>query len=441
MNYLIVDDQEDLIDVVELTIYEFLTVKSILKAKNSEEAIALLKTNQIDICICDHNMPGGNGNLVLDYLIKSNSDVKFVLCSTVTPNDMPDFYKNDRMFFNIEKPEIMNGIEQLSIKLNLKPNNDLFIPVSLKCLLLIEQTPADIYLKINDGKFIKCFNKNSLFLNEDFEKYSTKEINKLYIKSHELNLSKNGDFSKSITKLFQAANTSLSEKISTAHDSITNLIKITQLNSLHEDIIIQASSETVSILKKSNVLEKYLLKMTLLGEYPSQLFTLHSILAYSIAKKCDWVTIQTQTKLNLACFLQSINHSSINIISLLNNNDFIKNKDKLTKDEISSFLNSPMKTFKILEQFPNVPQDVSKILFEQYEMPDGEGFPKGLSNQSINTISTIFILSGLFARYLLNNKNNYKFNEFIIELENQGYNKGNFKEPFKHLKEIISIHN
>ena len=42
--------------------------------------------------------------------------------------------------------------------------------------------------------------------------------------------------------------------------------------------------------------------------------------------------------------------------------------DKLTKDEINSFLNAPMKTFKILEQFPNVPQDVSKILLEQYEL-------------------------------------------------------------------------
>jgi response regulator RpfG family c-di-GMP phosphodiesterase len=117
--------------------------------------------------------------------------------------------------------------------------------------------------------------------------------------------------------------------------------------------------------------------------------------------------------------------------------DFVNDSEILSKEEKESFLNSPDKTKQIIEEFHQIPNDLAKLIQEQYESPDGTGFPRKLTATQINTISAVFILSGIFARYILNNRDNYSFDLFLVILERKGYNKGNFKEPFKYLKEII----
>ena len=81
MNVLIADDDTDILEIIDHMLRENIpeTNKTFF-AKNAQEAIEILNNNKIDMCISDHNMPGGNGNEVLKYIIflfKNNTSCLF----------------------------------------------------------------------------------------------------------------------------------------------------------------------------------------------------------------------------------------------------------------------------------------------------------------------------------------------------------------------------
>lgn len=436
MNILLVDDQDDILDLVSIGVYDFLTVTNLFMARNSIEAIDIIKNNKIDLCICDHNMPNGNGNFVLQYIQEFKLPIQFVLCSSVTPEEMPHFYPRKDLLMNIQKPEIFAGIERLAQLLN-DQTSAVYIPISIKSLLLLEVTPSDVYIKLSDEKFVKCLNKNINFLKEDYSKYQNKEVSQLYIKADELDFSQSGPIQVMVQKICESNSLSLSEKISTTHDMIFNLIKNQALNTATKDVVMETVNQSMGLLQSSTVLEKHILNLNLMGEYPSQLYTLNSIIAHTIARKCNWSTKQTLLKLNLSCFLQNIHHSSVAIMKLKDYNDFLQQEKSLSSEEKLSFLTAPEKTKNFIDNFNMLPHELSKIIYEQYESPTGSGFPRKLTSLQINTISAVFILSSILSKYILNN-HRPDFNQLIQYLTDNGYNKGNFKEPFKYLLEIIN---
>lgn len=191
MNILIADDEVDILEIIEFIIHDNFPKKvEVFLSKNAIEAIELLKKNEIDLCISDHNMPGGNGNEILKYIISNNLKTNFILCSTVFPKDMPTQYPVSNVYFHIQKPDIIQGIKKLvefmkeNSHLEINPTtieND-YIPVTLQLLELLGISPADLYIRIAENKYVKCLNENTPFTAEDNAKYVNKSLTKLYIK-------------------------------------------------------------------------------------------------------------------------------------------------------------------------------------------------------------------------------------------------------------------
>ncbi|MDD4976047.1 MAG: hypothetical protein PHY93_16955, partial [Bacteriovorax sp.] len=77
-----------------------------------------------------------------------------------------------------------------------------------------------------------------------------------------------------------------------------------------------------------------------------------------------------------------------------------------------------------------IPPDIDRILLEQHEMPDGNGFPRKLNANQLGPLSCVFILTGILARHVLKEKNSFDVSAFCTLLEEQGYSRGNFKEAF-----------
>ncbi|MBC7538546.1 MAG: response regulator [Bacteriovorax sp.] len=442
MKVLIVDDEINITEVIEFIIQEkWPTSVTTLKASSVVEAINLLKMNEIHLCISDHNMPGECGDKIFNFIIDKKLETKFVLCSTLSPKDMPEVYPYQKIFFNIQKPDIFLGIEKLSTLVsnhefskNFKSSSGIkYIPLTINLLGLLEKTPADIYIKLTDHKYVKCINKDVLLTDEDLKKYEDKSVANLYI----LN---SGDHSFEsillpvISKIMFQNDISLSDKISITHSQLSELVKFAGVTPELAIAIKENIEQSVSLIAKIDLLNDFWKKLNLKGEYPSQLYTLHSMLGLAILKKLEWSSEATMFKLSLASFLQDITLNSISLMKIFDYNEFLKLKSTFSDIEIENYLSHPIRAKNLVSSFKEIPPDIDRILLEQHELPDGTGFPRKRNSNQIGPMSCLFILTGILARYILEEGNDFQLSGFLDLMELQGYSKGNFKLVFNALK-------
>lgn len=116
---LLVEDNHDLIEIISLILQShFSKAVKIHHAENITNAKQILNSRPIDLLICDHQLSHSEtGADLLGYLKSSQLKTKFVLCSSYTPDQFPELYPSGACYFNIQKPEINEGIEKLIEKI------------------------------------------------------------------------------------------------------------------------------------------------------------------------------------------------------------------------------------------------------------------------------------------------------------------------------------
>ncbi|MDO9181180.1 MAG: response regulator [Bacteriovorax sp.] len=445
MNILIAEDEVELIEIIEFLVQDFFPEKvTTFLAKNSVEAIEVLTNNSIDLCISDHNMPGGNGSKILKYIMQNNLSISFVLSSTVTPQELPNEYPIDNVLYHIQKPDVISGVKALSAIYKLqKPESAavmdlemIFIPVSLHFVLLLEKAPSDLYIRISDSKYLKCLNGGEPFGMDDNAKYLSKSVSKLYVKKPSNEELLTQLLSAAISKLMKKSDLPLNEKMSIIHAQICDLIQFTGMSEEIAAITKENVNQTVSIIMKNNLLDDFWKGLNLMGEYPSQLYTLHSMLASVVVKKLSWSSEATMFKLTLAAFFQDITLTNLSLVKVYDHQHFLEIKADYNNKEIKNYIDHPLKAHDIIVTMKGIPADIDKIILEQHEMPDGSGFPRKLNANQLGPLSCLFILCGLLARFILNEGENFAIDNFIDKFEALGYNKGNFKDSFNVIKKF-----
>lgn len=441
MKILIVDDEFEVAEIIEFLVTEYFPEGVLtLLAHSGNAAVSKLKEDpSIDLCICDHNMADGMGPVVLQHIIDAQLKTKFVLCSTVVPADKPVEYPQLAVYSNIQKPDIGGGIEQLAKLLesnDLKENKsvDSFIPISVHILSLMEKIPADIYIRMSDNKFIKCMNKFEIFTSEDNKKYSSKSVEDLYVKKEEDSKAINQVIFATLTKIMDKRHLPLSEKLSISHSQLVGLIKFTGIT---EELALAAKKNidlSVELLMKSPVIVECWKNQNLLGDYPSKLYAIHSMLSSVVVKKMKWHSEATFFKLTLASFLQDVSLDSIALMEICDYQEFLAEQSRFSLAEVKKFTEHPQKSVDIAAAFKEIPPDIDRILIEQHEMPEGNGFPRKLNANQLGPLSCVFILTGIFARFVLKEGERFDLPKFVAHMEFMGYSKGNFKESFEVIK-------
>ena len=166
MKLLYVEDEEDLRDLY-VFMFEVEFECEVLTAVGGKEAIEILeKTPDIDIVLSDFRMPTGNGNLVYKYIVNKYSN-KIPFCF-ITANDLEhcddigDFLNdrsNNRYF---QKPpnekdmcaEIWKLLDR-PVEKNNQEEEVGYHRIRFSTLMLFDQVCADIYIQINQEKYLK----------------------------------------------------------------------------------------------------------------------------------------------------------------------------------------------------------------------------------------------------------------------------------------------
>ena len=185
LKVLIADDEEDITEILSFIVKSSLNC-DVEVAFDGKSAIKRLSKGDINLIICDYNMPFKNGGDVYNFILESMPSCKYVMCSSDSPAQHDEF-KDDSSFYGyIEKPNlsfsakvIINKIKSELPQIQETRIHD-YTPISALLLLRISDMPSDVFLKLSEGKFVKVFNKGAIFDEIDFLKYGLEDGSKLY---------------------------------------------------------------------------------------------------------------------------------------------------------------------------------------------------------------------------------------------------------------------
>ncbi len=405
MRVLIVDDDSDIRDIIEFT-FNCEVESEFIHAESGNEAIKIIDNDpNINLIICDYNMPNGNGGEVYKHLIQKKIEIPYAFCSSEVSQDHSEFENSTLLLGDITKPYLYEGIQEIIEKYNQKyderesfcENKDIHIDVSLDLLLKTKVLPCDIFIKLNNGKVMKVLNKQDIFSEQEYKKYLNKGIENLVI-SRENAIDFINHVVNEIDSILKDEKTSSESKVFDAHSVIMSTVTHLGLS----EKVVRATTSSVDfaldLFAKSKDFKK--LEQHIFG-HPEKYLTTHSValsfISVAILKNTKWDSPDTRNKLVLAGFL----HDATIRDPSLDESIFNEESKLLTVKE------HPNEVQELLKKLKDVPPDVDKILLEHHERPDGSGFPRALSGSQIFPLSSIFI----FAHDVV---------DVIFELQKQG---------------------
>ena len=390
LNVLVADDEEEIRDILSFALKSSINC-NIQFAVNGKEAIEYISKGNIDLILCDYSMPIMKGDEVYNYVLKTSSAIKYVMCSTNSPDDYEAFSDRSAFFGYIQKPNLIKGARALIEKLKTEVlHGELkkiptYSPIGIRLLFSLSAAPSDIFLKLSEDKYVKLFNAGDVFDETDLIKYSQNGTDNLYAYSvsKDLFLEK---IHEKILQIFQKINSGNSADVSLQVHSI--LVSTFKGYGIQEAIVplVESHLKEAFDLCKSNqslnlLLDKFLKSPeSYLGKHSFML----AAISVAIAEKMDWYSSTTAQKLVMASLFHDV---------FLKENHFNELIFLASKNTDEDFLSHPKRAADLLNQMSNIPPDVGLIVLEQHEVGEGNGFPMGVSIAKIGPLSQLFTFS------------------------------------------------
>ncbi len=121
-----------------------------------------------------------------------------------------------------------------------------------------------------------------------------------------------------------------------------------------------------------------------------------------LGTRLGWVSDKTIDKLIYVAYLHDIRFTECPKVARIPTlKKFNEIKDTLTAKERAAFLEAPAYAAELARRDSASYPDAIKILAQQKELPDGSGFPGGLTVNHIMPLSCLFIVSHFFVDYVI----------------------------------------
>ncbi len=433
MKVLIVDDDSDIRDILEFT-FSCEAEANFIHASSGNEAIKIIKENSdIDIIICDYNMPDGDGGDVYKFLLDHKIDMAYVFCSSELVSDHDEFEDETYLLGEVTKPYLYDGVQRIVQQYNQKntvsKNTSDYLEVSLELLRKATELPCDIYVGLNNEKILKIFNLGETFLQNEYDKFRKKGIDFLLIKKENAYL-----FVEQVCLEIEEALLNESQepekKVFNSHTVVMSTISHLGLSERVIKMAKRSVDYALETFKNNPKFKK--IEQHIFG-HPGSYLTSHSVaLAYisvALLERTKWDSPETRDKLVLASFLHdaTIRHPNFTESSFGE------------KSELLSLKDHPKKVQEVLKNLKDIPLDLDRILLEHHERPDGSGFPRSLTGSQLHTLSTVFIFSHDIVDLIFKLKVEKKpLTEQMLQsyLKFDDYNIGAFQKCYKAFLEM-----
>ena len=383
-----------------------------------------------DFLVLDGNTPAKLLKEQLQQMKGATLNTKLIWISNeIFPNE---FFNTELVAEYFKKIEVLQVNQSILKKMTIiydfindnehsnKSKEETLIPLSIIYLKTIKKSPCDIFLKLNENKYVKIISKDDDFkIEEIIQKYESKNIHEFYIAFSSLTKFRD-NLLKGIFKFDPEKDTRVTHQIKVAESAIA-IAKDFGVN----DFLIEGVSESFNdIYKEFNTNAKIRSFLEDLSKLNGTEIGTHSylvsIFATVIGNNIPWFNKEIKKNIYTSALfhdldlintgLEEFEFKSINEINMLSslNKDFIKNH--------------PASIAKKLSKVDVIPTDVINIITKHHEGAGENSYPQKLHGTQLSPTICLFIVA----------------HEFSIQLKNFNYQSEYFNNILGNTRQLLS---
>lgn len=328
---------------------------------------------------------------------------------SVSPNQIPEaLYKSISTLLSENTPEM----------------DEEYCPIPTMMLDRVSPIQGDVFIRLREGKYIRLFATNDFCTKSDIEKYAIRKgVSHLYL--HKKDISK---FMHAINRhlaqlmeLIQQKKLSAAETETVAVEAIDSIQAYVQrfgftdeARAVAEKAVQVTESTLTENAKLSNIFKRFMFHQNRYGAVHSLVI---SHVATAISAELQWTAPGTLYKIVLAAIFHDITLPTDKLANVGSLTELEKRSIEFSEKECELFRHHPSHSAQVVEKFQaHIPPDVAQIIMQHHEIPDGSGFPRGLSGSAITPLSAVFIVAHEIVRKLLLNKSTFSMEEEFMGL-------------------------
>lgn len=444
MKILIVDDASINREILVMMVENIFPEPETIQKTHSLEAIEEIQSQKnFDLIIADHHMPGGNGNLIYEYLIKKNLEIPFVLCTTDYLRDIEGYEKvkdqNEKKFGFLQKPISMEKVKNLLNEVCPELFGELlqeeYFKVKIPYFFRFNYTKVDIYCRLSDTKFVKIISADNYFTREEIFKYTKKNLTHLYILENEFEKFKKDYGNHTFLSIKKGNPRDTFEAVTSSLEVLhylANAVGFSNEVTTQTEVIADSIFEDA---KNMDTLGPLLLSLKGKKDYIHDHSYFLGYICTLICRNIEWGNAEVIKKLIFASLFHDILVEDPDLAMIMDKKD-LENLD-YSQEVKNKYIDHPLETCALLEKGPSVPENVAKIVLKHHESPNSEGFLKNFNANQINPLESIFILAHQFLTKLYETDFEREKLPNIIKDLKENFNSGVFKKSFQALEKAV----
>lgn len=445
VSVLIVEDDDEISESIIELLKGFKFFHKIVTAKEGAEAVRKSKNQDFDFFIIDALLPVVSGIEVVRSIrdqTKTYSKTPILFISGHFEDTLIAQAREVGVKFFLSKPfgeadfvdKVNLALENKTEKNQIQKDPSRFCRIPLKLIKKHnESIPFDLFLRLSDSKVVKISHEEE-DISGIFEKYEKKGVVDIFAEKKDY-----VDYLKRLKKglagKFFDPSTTTEEKVETLDQSYQvakeYLNKIGIDETSMEVAKLVAKKTQVLIKEKFNIFKFYnQFRNKCSGEYVK-----NAMVGFTVTCMIDqfeWKTETIKEKAHLAVTLRDI---------FLNKEDFILIQEHMRDPQkLPQYIfEHPIKTANFLstDNAKWVPPEILTMIKQHHELPDGSGFPFGITHQKITLLAAIQIVADWFIEEMIKCRFDYKRKDEIIGTLEMSFNRGNFLKALDALKKML----
>lgn len=422
--------------------------------QDGQEALTYLNNGgHADLVISDYDMPNLTGGQLYLQAVKNRKIPFFLITGRFLLDlaDIPNFLADLPQNKYLQKPMdpkmfhyIVNDLYQNFVAKNRKnpyatstPQSQDKAQLTMMPIMLLKKygfDSTDVYIQLHQDRLTKIISKENSFSldKKTLEEYETRGLKEVFIPKtvfetltqHMINqLTVKARQLKKVSPL-DIAGLQVNVSIKGLNDLGIHEDQINSVNEILEETIQSIFTDKTIELKIKELMKGY--------NYHVSHSVLLMYVASSILKKTNLPYQSTLKKIALAAFFHDI--SIDNDVAELEFTPQNISEEAISKEH-RRLLEHPLTSLNFLEKMDDdLFNEVKRIISEHHELPNGKGYPRGLTATQVSPLSALFIVAHQIANCLY--RNDYRkesLGQFMTNIE-ADYTLGQFKSYFEAAK-------